>query len=98
MFVNRKYSNDYYIIKGYPNNKKKIATKKEIKAEKILRTSFTSDMMEIMHHLLVIRKVLLGLETKLARLENANDNLIEAFEQNNHNEGAEQFQEVSATC
>jgi len=49
-------------------------------------------MTEIVHNLLVIRKMLLSLETKLARLENANGNLIEAFEQNNDKEDTEQFQ------
>ena len=36
--------------------------------------------------------MLLNLETKLSRLESTNDKLIEADEQNNDNDGAEQFQ------
>ena len=42
--------------------------------------------------MLTIGKILLNLETKLSRLEAANEKLIEAFEQNNDVEGAEQFQ------
>ena len=38
--------------------------------------------------------MLLNLKTKLSRLESANDKLIEVYEQNNDNEGAEQFQSV----
>ena len=37
---------------------------------------------------------MLNLETKLARLEIANDKLAEAYEQNNDNEGAKQFQTI----
>ena len=40
------------------------------------------------------RYILLNLETKLARLEIANDKLAEAYEQNNDNEGAKQFQTI----
>ena len=39
-----------------------------------------------------IRKVLLNLETKLARLESANDKLADAYEQNEETQAAEQFQ------
>ena len=51
-------------------------------------------MTEVWRHLLVIEKVLLNLETKLSRLESTNDKLIEASEQNNEREGAQQFQSV----
>ena len=36
----------------------------------------------------------MNLETKLSRLESTNDKLIEAYEQSNDNEGAEQFQGI----
>ena len=39
-------------------------------------------------------KVLLNLEVKLLRLEVANDKLINAYEQNNDTERAEQFQQL----
>ena len=69
--------------------------KEEYEAGKILLTDYsTDDATEVGHHLLVVGKVLVSLETKLARLESANDNFIEAYEQSNDNEGAEQFQRV----
>lgn len=39
-----------------------------------------------------IGKVLINLETKLARLENVNKKLVEAYEQADDNNNAEQFQ------
>ena len=56
---------------------KKLLLKEE---SKILLTDYsTGDATEVGHHLLVVGKVLVSLETKLARLESAN-NLIEAYE------------------
>ena len=81
-------------LKSNRTREKKILLKEESETQKILRTEFTGDSTEIGRHLLVIGKVLLNLETKLSRLEIANDKLIEAYEQNNDNEGAEQFQSV----
>jgi len=81
-------------LKSTRIREKKILLKEETEAEKILQTEFAGDVSEIGRHLLVIGKMLLNLETKLARLENANDKLAEAYEQNNGNEGAEQFQTV----
>ena len=67
--------------------------KEEAEAQKILQKDFaTADRTEIVHHLLAIGKVLLNLETKLSRLELANEKLNEAYEQNSDLEGAEQFQ------
>ena len=43
---------------------------------------------------MAVGKVLLNLEVKLSRLEVANDKLIDAYEQNNDTEGAEQFQQL----
>ena len=82
-------------LKGARTREKKLLLKEESEAEKILLTDYgTSDATEVGHHLLVVGNVLVSLETKLARLESANDNLIEAYEQSNDNKGAEQFQRV----
>ena len=43
---------------------------------------------------MAVGKVLLNLEVKLLRLEVANDKLINAYEQNNDTERAEQFQQL----
>ena len=53
----------------------------------------TDDATEVGHHLLVVGKVLVSLETKLARLESANDNLIEAYEQSNDKKVLSNFRE-----
>ena len=68
--------------------------KEEVEAERILQIEDTGDLTEVRRHLLVIEKVLLNLETKLSRLESTNDKLIEAYEQNNDSEGAQQFQSI----
>ena len=82
-------------LKGARTREKKLLLKEESEAGKILLTNYnTDDATEVGHHLLVVGKVLVSLETKLARLESANDNLIEAYEQSNDNKGAEQFQRV----
>ena len=41
---------------------------------------------------MTIRKVLMNLETKLARLESVNEKLVDAYEQADDTEGVEQFQ------
>ena len=68
--------------------------KEEVEAERILQIEDPGDLTKVRRHLLVIEKVLLNLETKLSRLESTNDKLIEAYEQNNDSEGAQQFQSV----
>ena len=47
---------------------------------------------EIDRYLLSIGKVILNLETKLARLETANEKLIDALEQNEDTTSTEEFQ------
>ena len=68
--------------------------KEKTEAERVLLVEVTEDLTEIRRHVLVIEKVLSNLETKFSRLESTNDKLIEAYEQNNDNEGAEKFQNV----
>ena len=58
-------------------------------AQRILQTEFGKNQKEIRRRLLTIGKILLKLETKLSRLELANEKLIEVFEQNNDVEGVE---------
>jgi len=66
-------------IKSAWTREKKILLKEETEAERILQTDFSGDVTEIGLHLLTIGKVLLNLETKLARLKSANDKLTEAY-------------------
>ena len=65
--------------------------KEEAEAQRVLQLEVTGDSTEVRRHLSLIEKVLLNLETKLSRLESTNDKLIEAYEKNNDNDGAEQF-------
>ena len=66
--------------------------KEEIEAQRILQTEFSEDQAEIGCLLLTIGKILLDLETKLSRLELANEKVTEAFEKNNDLKGGEHFQ------
>ena len=79
-------------LKSSRTREKRALLKEEIEAQWILQTEWGEHPTEIGHYLLTIGKILLNLETKLSRLEAANEKLIEAFEQNNDVEGAEQFQ------
>ena len=81
-------------LKSARTREKKTLLKEETEAERILQAEFTGDSTEIGRHLLVIGKILMNLEMKLSRLESTNDKLIEAYEQSNDNEGAEQFQGI----
>ena len=81
-------------LKSARTREKKTLLKEETEAERILQAEFTGDSTEIGRHLLVIGKILMNLETKLSRLESTNDKLIEAYEQSNDIEGAEQFQGI----
>ena len=81
-------------LKSSRTREKRALLKEEIEAQRILQTELGEHPTEIGHHLLTIGKILLNLETKLSRLEAANEKLIEAFEQNNDVEGAEQFQQT----
>ena len=49
-------------------------------------------MQEMLKLSLLLGKVLLNIETKLVRLETANDKLAEAYEQAEDKKAAEQFQ------
>ena len=79
-------------LKSSRTREKRALLKEEIEAQRILQTELGEHPTEIGRHLLTIGKILLNLETKLSRLEAANEKLIEAFEQNNDVDGAEQFQ------
>ena len=79
-------------LKSGRTREKRALLKEEIEGQRILQTEFGKNQTEIGWHLLTIGKILLNLETKLSRLELANEILIEVFKQNNDVEGAEQFQ------
>ena len=61
-------------------------------ADILVQTEFSNDPQEMLKLSLSIGKVLLNLETKLVRLETANDKLAEAYEQAEDTDAAEQFQ------
>ena len=60
---------------------KKTLVREKTKAETLLQTEWTDSPQEMLKLSLSTSKVLLSLETKLARLETANDKLAEALEQ-----------------
>ena len=71
---------------------KKALVREKTEAEILLQTEWTDSLQERLKFSLSTGKVLLSLETKLARLESANDKLAEALEQEENTEALEQFQ------
>ena len=68
--------------------------KEEAEANTLLQRELTelNEHREIDRYLLSIGKVILNLETKLARLETANEKLIDALEQSEETTSTEEFQ------
>ena len=79
-------------LKSSRTREKKALVREKTEAETLLQTEWTDSQQEMLKLSLSTSKVLLSLETKLARLEIANDKLAEALEQEENTEALEQFQ------
>lgn len=79
-------------LKSSRTREKKALVREKTEAETLLQTEWTDSQQEMLKLSLSTGKVLLSLETKLARLETANDKLAEALEQEENTEALEQFQ------
>ena len=79
-------------LKSSRTREKRALIKEQGETEELLQTDPSDNPQENLKLSLSIGKVLLNLETKLKRLETANDKLAEAFEQGEDMEAAEQFQ------
>ena len=73
---------------------KKALIKEAAEAQRLLQEKPSDNLEDVTCLQLAIGKVLLNLEAKFSRMESANDKVIDAFEQNNDADGAEQFQQV----
>lgn len=68
-------------------------TKEEAEANSLLQKNLElNEEREVERYLLSIGRVILNLETKLARLEAANEKLVDALEQSEDTSSAEEFQ------
>jgi len=81
-------------LKSSHTREKKSLLKEESEAQELLQRELNDDTREIGQFLLLVGKVLLNLETKLARLEATNEKLVEAYDQSSDTKAAEQFQKV----
>ena len=81
-------------LKSNQTRERKALLKEESEAQKILQTQHSSDPTEAGCLFMSIGKSLLNLETKLSRLEIANEKLADAYDHNEDPVPAEQFQAV----
>ena len=79
-------------LKSSRTREKRALMREQDEADELLQTDLSDNLPENLKLSLSIGKVLLNLETKLKRLETANDKLAEAFGQGEDTEAAEQFQ------
>ena len=79
-------------LKSSRTREKKTLIREETEAQKLLQAECGDGLQETLKYLMSVGKVLMNLETKLGRLELANEKLSEAYEQNEDQEGAVQFQ------
>ena len=79
-------------LKSSRTREKRTLMREQDEADELLQTDLSDNLPENLKLSLSIGKVLLNLETKLKRLETANDKLAEAFGQGEDTEAAEQFQ------
>ena len=73
---------------------KKALIKEENDTQKLLQAECGDILHSAVKHLISVEKVLMNLEVKLGQLESVNKKLIEAYEQSEDQEGAEQFQNI----
>ena len=81
-------------LKSTRTREKRALVKEEANAQKVLQEQHGNKLEEVMKIHLVAGKVLLNLETKFARVESANDKLVDAYDQSEDTEGAELFQQT----
>ena len=79
-------------LKSSHTRERRALIRENSKADTLVQTEFSNDPQEMLKLSSLIGKVLLNLETKLVRLETANDKLAEAYEQAEDTDAAEQFQ------
>ena len=79
-------------LKNSSSRERRAFIRENSKADTLVQTEFSDDPQEMLKLNLSIGKVLLNLETKLVRLETANDKLAEAYKQAEDTDAAEQFQ------
>ena len=79
-------------LKSSRTREKRALIRENPEADTLVQTEFSDDPQEMLKLSLSIGKVLLNLETKLVRLETANDKLAEAYDQAEDTDAAEQFQ------
>ena len=79
-------------LKSSRTREKKTLVIEKSEADTLLQAEWSDNPQEMLKLSLSTSKVLLSLETKLARLETANDKLVEALEQAEDHEAAEQSQ------
>ena len=79
-------------LKSSRTREKRALVKENTEAGTLLQAELSDNLPEMLKLNLSIGKVLLNLQTKLARLETANDKLVEALEQTEDTAASEQFQ------
>jgi len=81
-------------LKSSRTREKRALIKEEGEAQKLLQETHNNNIENVLRLHMAVGKVLLNLELKLSRLESANEKVVDAYEQNNDTEGAEQFQKA----
>ena len=79
-------------LKSSCTREKRALNRETAEADELIQTELSDNPRDMLKLTLSTGKVLLNLETKLTRLETANDKLAEAYEQAGETEAAEQFQ------
>ena len=79
-------------LKSSRAREKRALIKEEAEAQKLLQEHHSNNLEDVIRLHLATGKILLNLETKLSRVESANEKIIEACDSNNDTTSAEQFQ------
>ena len=79
-------------LKNSRAREKRALIKEEAEAQKLLQEHHSNNLEDVIRLHLATGKILLNLETKLSRVESANEKIIEACDSNNDTTSAEQFQ------
>ena len=79
-------------LKSSCTREKRALNRETVEADELIQIELSDNPRDVLKLTLSIGKALLNLETKLTRLETANDKLAEAYEQAGETEAAEQFQ------
>ena len=79
-------------LKSSRAREKRALIKEEAEAQLLLQEHHSNNLEDVIRLHLATGKILLNLETKLSRVESANEKIIEACDSNNDTTSAEQFQ------